>query len=59
MTESGVFWLSDQPPTSEDHLAFALDRQRERLLDKAHVALEKLPTEQLQAIIEAAENEPS
>lgn len=54
MSESRVFWLSELPPTPEDHLAFALERQRERLLATAHVALNSLSSQELSGVIELA-----
>ena len=56
MAESKLLWLSDTEPTLEDHLTFALDRQRERLQGVAQTALGILPISQLQEIIQLSEN---
>jgi hypothetical protein len=56
MSVSRAFWLSEVPPTPEDHLAFALEKQRERLLDIAHVALNNLSSQELSEIIELAQS---
>lgn len=55
MPESKVRWLSDQVPTPEDRAAFALERQRERLMDEAQVALKGLSNPELFEIIMLAE----
>jgi hypothetical protein len=57
MPESRVVWLSDLPPTPEDHAAFALDKQRERLLAAARTALNDLSSEQLAQVVEMATTE--
>jgi hypothetical protein len=56
MSESRAFWLSELPPTPEDHLAFALEKQHDRLLAAAQVALSGLSSQELSEVIKLAES---
>jgi hypothetical protein len=51
-TEARDIWLGDTPPAPEDHLAFAQERQRQRLIQRVRSELSQLSLQQLNEIVE-------